>query len=45
MTTELAPARQFHDSLSLPDHDRETAEAVASSLRDPKADNTRRAYA
>ena len=45
MTTDLAPVQQLHDTPDLPERDREAAEAVASALRDAKADNTRRAYA
>ena len=45
MTTGLAPVQQLHDSLEPSGPDREAAEAVASALRDAKADNTRRASA
>ena len=45
MTTYLATDPQIHDSLDLGSSDYEAAQAVASGLRDAKADNTRRAYA
>ena len=45
MTTDLATAPQFHDTLGLSDRGRDAAEAVASCLRDAKSENTRRAYA
>ena len=50
MTTELATIPQLHDTLYMSDRymsdrDREAAQAVASRLRDAKAQNTRRAYA
>ena len=45
MTTDLATIQQFHNTPDLPEPDREAAEAVASGIRDAKADNTRRAYA
>ena len=45
MTTGLATIQQLHNTPDLPEFDREAAEAVASGIRDAKADNTRRAYA
>ena len=45
MTTNLATIPQLRGSLKLYGPDREAAQAVASSLRDSKAGNTRRAYA
>ena len=45
MTTDLAPVRHLPGTLRLAERDREATEAVASALRDAKADNTRRAYA
>ena len=45
MTTELAAVPQLQDSLELSGPDLEAAEAVASGLRDAKADNTRQASA
>ena len=45
MTTELATVPQLQDSLELSGPDCEGAQAVASGLRDAKADNTRLAYA
>ena len=45
MTTGLATVQQLHNTPDLPESDREAAEAVASGIRDAKADNTRRAYA
>ena len=45
MTSDLATIPELRDPLQLPERDREAAEAVASGLRDAKADNTRRAYA
>ena len=45
MTIDQATVSQLHNSLELSQHDREAAQAVASGLRDAKADNTRRAYA
>ena len=44
MTTDLAAVPQLPGTPDLPGHDREAAEAVASSLQDAKADNTRRSY-
>ena len=43
MTTDLATSDRPHDSLELAESDRDAA--VATGLRDAKADNTRRAYA
>ena len=45
MTSDLVTIRQIHNPLELTERDREAAQAVASGLRDAKADNTRRAYA
>ena len=45
MSSALDTVSQLHDSPELSPHDREAAQAVASGLRDAKADNTRRAYA
>ena len=45
MTSDLDTVSQLHDSQELFHRDREAAQAVASGLRDAKADNTRRAYA
>ena len=45
MTTDLAIVSQLSGLLELADHDQDAARAVASGLRDAKADNTRRAYA
>ena len=45
MTTELATIPHLHGTLDLSHRDREAARAVASGLRDAKAQNTRRAYA
>ena len=45
MPTELAAVQQLPGSLELSGSDREAAQAVASGLRDAKAENTRRAYA
>ena len=45
MTSDLVTIRQIHKPLELTERDREAAQAVASGLRDAKADNTRRAYA
>ena len=45
MTTELATIPQLHDTLDLSDRDHAAARAVASGLRDAKAENTPRAYA
>jgi len=44
VTTDLATVHQFHSALDLSDRDREATEAIASGLRDAKAENTRRAY-
>ena len=44
MTIDLATVPELRESLGLSDRDREAAEAVASGLRDAKAENTRRAY-
>ena len=45
MPSDLVTIRQIHNPLELTERDREAAQAVASGLRDAKADNTRRAYA
>ena len=45
MTTDLATVPDLRESLELSGRDREAAEAVASGLRDAKAENTRRSYA
>ena len=45
MTSDLATGSPLHDSPELSQRDQEAAQAVASGLRDAKADNTRRAYA
>ena len=45
MTSDLVTIRQIHNPLELTERDCEAAQAVASGLRDAKADNTRRAYA
>ena len=45
MTTGLAMIPQLHERLAIPAPGREAAEAVASGIRDAKADNTRRASA
>ena len=45
MTTDLAIVSQLSGLLELADRDQDAARAVASGLRDAKADNTRRAYA
>ena len=45
MTTDLATVPELRESLELSGRDREAAEAVASGLRDAKAENTRRSYA
>ena len=45
MTTDLAIIQQISVPLELAERDREAAQAVASGLRDAKADNTRRSYA
>ena len=45
MTTELVTAPQMPGSLELVERDREAARAVASGLRDAKAQNTHQAYA
>ena len=45
MTTGLAAIRELRNTLVPREFDGEAAEAVASGLRDAKADNTRRAYA
>ena len=45
MTSDLVTIRQIHNPLELTERDHEAAQAVASGLRDAKADNTRRAYA
>ena len=45
MTPDLTAIPQLHNTLDLSRPDREAAEAVASGLRDAKAENTRRAYA
>ena len=45
MTADLATVPQLHDFLKLSGTDCEAAQAVASGLRDPKAENTRRSYA
>ena len=41
----MTTAPELHESLELSGHDREAAEAVASGIRDAKAENTRRSYA
>ena len=45
MTSGLATIQQLHNTPDLPESDRAAAQAVASGIRDAKADNTRRAYA
>ena len=45
MTTDLAIIQQISVPLELAERDREAAQAVASGLRDAKAENTRRSYA
>ena len=46
MTADLATVPQLHDFLELSGTDCEAAQAVASGLRDTKAENTtRRSYA
>ena len=45
MTTNPSPLQHIPEDLSLAPRDRSAAEAVATGLRDAKADNTRRAYA
>ena len=40
MTTDLAAISQLRNIPDLPEHEREAAEAVASDLRDARADNT-----
>ena len=45
MTADLATVPKLRDSLELSGRDRKAAEAVASGLRDAKAENTRRSYA
>ena len=45
MTTDLASVPELRESLELSGRDREAAEAVASGIRDAKAENTRRSYA
>ena len=45
MTTDLGTVPEIREFLELSGRDREAAEAVASGLRDAKADNTRRASA
>ena len=45
MTTDLATVPKLRESLDLSGRDREAAEAVASGIRDAKAENTRRSYA
>ena len=45
MTADLATVPQLHDFLELSGPDCEAAQAVASGLRDIKAENTRRSYA
>ena len=45
MTTNPSPLQQIPEDLPLAPRDRIAAEAVATGLRDAKADNTRRAYA
>ena len=45
MTTDLALLPELRESLELSGRDRDAAEAVASGLRDAKAENTRRSYA
>ena len=45
MTTDLAIIPQVPGPMELSGSDREAAQAVASGLRDAKADNTRRSYA
>ena len=45
MTTDLAPLQQPPEDISLIHIDQDAAYAVATGLRDAKADNTRRAYA
>ena len=45
MTTDLATVPELRESLELSGRNREAAEAVASGLRDAKAENTRRSYA
>ncbi len=45
MAIGLATIQQLHNTPDPPEFDREAAEAVASGIRDAKADNTRRAYA
>ena len=44
MTTDLATVPELRESLELSGRDREAAEAVASGIRDAKAENTRRSY-
>ena len=45
MTTDLATVHQLTGLPDLAERDRDAAEAVASGLRDAKAENTRRSYA
>ena len=44
MTTDLAAGQRLPGTLELAERDREAAEAVASGLKDAKAENTLRAY-